>query len=130
MIAPTARPAIRKPLVLIVEDDDVLRDILLEVIRDIGAEAKGVETADDGLLAMESCPEIQLLLTDVKTPGGISGWDLAAAIYQQRPDLPVIIMSGYSFQPRAQLPPNACFVRKPCSLDALCQLVKARLGME
>jgi DNA-binding NtrC family response regulator len=114
-------------LVLVVEDDDTLRDILLEVIRETGAEVEVVATADDGLTTLKRRADIELLLTDVKTPGRLSGWDLAKAAYERRPNLPVIIMSGYSYQPGAELPPNACFVHKPCPLDTLVAMVKARL---
>jgi DNA-binding NtrC family response regulator len=117
----------RKPVVLIVEDDELLRSLLVEVIADTGADVEAVTTAEDGLSALKQRSDIELLLTDVKTPGCISGWDLAKAACEQRPHLPVIIMSGYSFQPGAELPPNACFVQKPCSLDTLCCLVKTRL---
>lgn len=116
------------PVVLIVEDDRLLLDLFMDVIRETGADVEGVLTADEGLEALARRTDIRLLLTDVKTPGRLNGWDLAKAVYAQQPNLPVIIMSGYSFQPGAELPPNACYVHKPCPLDTLCDLVTARLA--
>ena len=118
-----------KPLVLIVEDDEVLLTLLLEVIQEAGADGACASTADEGLRALEGRSDIALLLTDVRTPGRLSGWDLAAAAYQRSPTLPVIIMSGYSYQPGSTLPPSACFIHKPCPLDTLTRLVKERLSM-
>lgn len=119
----------RTPVVLIVEDDQLLLDLFMDVIRETGADVEGVLTADEGLEAFARRTDIGLLVTDVKTPGRLSGWDLAKAVYALQPTLPVIIMSGYSFQPGAELPPNACYVHKPCPLDTLCDLVTARLTL-
>lgn len=117
-----------KPQVRIVEDEELLLELFIEVISETGAEVHGVPTADAGLEAFRQTPGIALLLTDVKTPGRLKGWDLAKAAYGPRADTPVIIMSGYSYDPDAQLLPNATFIRKPCSLDMVRRLVKARLG--
>jgi DNA-binding NtrC family response regulator len=116
-----------KPIVLVVEDDELLRALLIEVISEAGAFVEAVGTADAGLRAFEQCPAIDLIVTDVMTPGVLSGWDLAAAVYARKPELPVIITSGYSSALTPQLPGNACFLPKPWSLVQLTDLIKARV---
>lgn len=119
-----------KPRILIVEDEELLLALFTEVIGELGVEVRGVVTADEGLAAFEQGPAITLLLTDVQTPGYLNGWDLAKAVYELRPQTPVIVMSGYAYLKGAELMPNATFIRKPCALGELCSLVKKRLGTD
>lgn len=116
-----------KPLVLIVEDDELLRALMVEVVTDADLRVEAVSTADAGLRAFEACPHIGLLLTDVRTPGILNGWDLAKTVCDRNPDVPVIITSGYCFEASSDLPCSASFIAKPWSLDQLCDLVKARI---
>lgn len=116
-----------KPVVLVVEDDELLRALLIEVISEAGAFVEAVGTADAGLKAFEQCPTIDLIVTDVMTPGVLSGWDLATAVHARKPDLPIIITSGYSSALTAHLPSNAYFLPKPWSLVQLTDLIKARV---
>lgn len=116
-----------RPLVLIVEDDELLRALMVEVVTDADLRVEAVSTADAGLLAFEACPHIGLLLTDVRTPGVLNGWDLAKTVCDRNPDVPVIITSGYCFEASSDLPRSASFISKPWSLDQLCDLVKARI---
>ena len=116
-----------RPLVLIVEDDELLRALMVEVVTDADLRVEAVGTADAGLLAFEACPHIGLLLTDVRTPGVLNGWDLAKTVCDRNPDVPVIITSGYCFEASSDLPRGASFISKPWSLEQLCDLVKARV---
>ncbi|MBA1245799.1 response regulator [Pseudomonas japonica] len=123
----TLKPRSALPHVLIVEDEELLRQLLADVIADLGTTVTAVETADAGAEVLAHTPAIDLLITDVRTPGQSSGWDLAAFAAARRPELPIIITSGFSVQ-TCPLPASAVFVGKPWRLDALCELVKARLG--
>jgi DNA-binding NtrC family response regulator len=117
-----------KPVVLVVEDDELLRALLIEVISEAGAFVEAVGTAEAGLRAFEQCQAIGLIVTDVVTPGPLTGWDLAKAVHEQRPELPVIITSGYAYQAGYELPANASFLPKPWSLVQLMDMVKARFS--
>ncbi|MBA1245465.1 response regulator [Pseudomonas japonica] len=116
------------PSIMIVEDEDLLRELLTEAFSEMGVAVSAVATADDGLTAFEKNTAFDLLVTDVRTPGRMNGWDLAKAVYDQRPNVPIIITSGYSAeQHNNELPPSACFVQKPWSLESLCELAKTLL---
>lgn len=119
-----------EPVALIVEDDDVLRELLSEVIHDMGWVVYTAGTADAGLLAFNDHHELNLIITDVTTPGTLNGWDLATAVYAARPDLPVIVTSGYCRQFDRMLPPSACFLKKPWSLNVLCSMIEQRSGLQ
>jgi YesN/AraC family two-component response regulator len=91
-----------------------------------------VSSADgpDALEVLAMLPRVDLLLTDVVMPGGLSGLDLAAAAQARRPDLKVIFMSGYlpdSFDPasRARIRP---LLPKPFTASELSRLVSEVLG--
>lgn len=116
-----------KSVVLVVEDDELLRQLLTDVVSDTGAIVDAVATAEAGLKVFKHRKDLDLVLTDVNTPGCINGWDLAKAIYEKRPDLPVIISTGYGYQLNSQLPPSASLLPKPWALDELCSMVKTCL---
>jgi CheY-like chemotaxis protein len=80
--------------VLLVEDEFLIRLTLSEALADEGYEVLEAETGDDALAVLRSDPSIVLLLTDIQLPGSLTGINLAAAARAERPDLPVIYMTG------------------------------------
>ncbi|MCR6687661.1 response regulator [Pseudoxanthomonas sp.] len=109
--------------VLLVEDQLELRDLLADVLQDLGMD---VRTADDGqsaLRILESHP-CDMLFSDIHMPGPTSGIDLAAHVLATRPAARVILASGH---PRFQLPPlpaGAHFLQKPFRLNQFMELVR------
>jgi PAS domain S-box-containing protein len=85
--------------VLLVEDDEMFRGLLAEVLEALGYRVIAAASPDDAVEAvgrLESrADRIDLLVTDLVMPGR-SGYDLSRELRQQRPDLKVILMSGYS----------------------------------
>ncbi|HEY3862069.1 MAG TPA: PAS domain S-box protein [Verrucomicrobiae bacterium] len=96
-----ARPAKTSPggheTILVVEDDLNLRELVSSLLRHYGYR---VLQASHGKEALEvwrtQSDEIDLLLTDMMMPEGISGWELAEQLQAQRPELKVVYSSGYS----------------------------------
>lgn len=84
------------PIILLVEDDDAVRGLLQHIL---GREGFTVLTAGDGpsalALAQTHSGKIDLLLTDISMPR-MNGRELADRIHAERPDLPVLFMSGYA----------------------------------
>ena len=82
--------------ILIAEDDDAFRAVLLRVLKEQGYNALAASTAGEALsLAKEHTGEIQLLLTDMRMPGK-TGAELAEELLQSRPDIGLLYMTGYS----------------------------------
>ena len=83
--------------ILVVEDEEDVRDFVVEVLKSRGY---SVFSAVSGVHALERWPQyrqqIQLLLTDLVMPGGVSGHDLAERLTRDAPHLKVIYTSGYS----------------------------------
>ena len=127
---PPRAPARGRPSgrVLLVEDDDMFRGLVREVLARAGYE---VVEARDPAEALTACGEgagsVDLLVSDVVMPGG-SGVELAAELRSRFPGLRVVLMSGYSDEALASrdLGERAAddFLEKPFSLDELLRRVR------
>ena len=87
--------ASRGETILVVEDDPEVRRLSAGLLRNLGYQI--VEAADgrEALRALAAAPRVDLLFTDVVLPGGMSGFNLAAEVKIDHPELPVLFTSGY-----------------------------------
>jgi two-component system, NtrC family, response regulator PilR len=85
--------------ILVVDDDDVIRETLCELLSEDHA-CQTADTAEQALLKLES-QAFDVVLTDISMPG-LSGFDLLNRLVQLYPGTPVIIISGLSDQEQAQ----------------------------
>ncbi len=83
-----------RPVVLIVDDDGMVRDAAAVMFEQVGAAALQAASAAEALRILAATPAIALLFTDVRMPD-MPGLDLAAAARRRRPDLKVVLTSGY-----------------------------------
>ncbi|HEY6432802.1 MAG TPA: ATP-binding protein [Acetobacteraceae bacterium] len=99
-----ARPRASKPgapkpgsgTVLVVEDDADVRDLVLAQLQDLGYQVLAAANGPEALQLLDNGgPDIDLLLTDVIMPGGLSGVELVLAARQRRPALRAALTSGY-----------------------------------
>jgi PAS domain S-box-containing protein len=110
---------------LVVEDDASVRTAVVRALRGAGYTVTEAKQAEEALAAIASEPGIDLLITDMIMPG-MPGTTLLAEARAHRPDLPAIVLSGYSEQPANELwhlPDRAVFVEKPVSPAALIRCV-------
>ncbi|KQZ06254.1 histidine kinase [Caulobacter sp. Root1455] len=108
--------------VLLVEDDVEVGDLIAAMIDELGHMVSRAATADEALAIARGDPTLGLVITDVIMPGGKSGVDLAVILASERPELPILLTSGYTGQDlmRANETPWP-LLRKPYALDALAQ---------
>jgi DNA-binding NtrC family response regulator len=113
--------------ILVVDDDDVIRDTLCELLsQDHSCQAAG--TAEDALAKLQAQP-FDVVLTDISMPG-LSGMELLGRVLQLYPRTPVIIISGISDQDQAQsLISQGAFdyLLKPFRLEVVEESVKRAL---
>jgi CheY-like chemotaxis protein len=111
--------------VLLVEDEDAVRSACRRILERAGFNVLEASNGSE-VLAELGDRQIDLLLTDVIMPGGVSGRDLADRLQQDRPDLQVLFMSGYNadaIATRGVLDPGINIVEKPfTSADLLGKL--------
>jgi len=107
--------------VLVVEDEAVVRSLVVETVADLGYRVLEADTGDAGLRFARSSAAIDLLITDVGLPG-MNGRQLADAARMLRPDLKVLFITGYAHNAAiggALLEPGMAVLLKPFSLEAL-----------
>ena len=114
--------------ILVVEDDNLIRLILVEELEDAGYHVKEAETGDQavGVLANIDRP-LTMLITDIHMPGRLSGIDLAAHVQQHHPGVPIIYTTG---RPDAlarlhHLEERQALVRKPYTPDDVIKQVQS-----
>nr|WP_257033276.1 PAS domain S-box protein [Pigmentiphaga litoralis] len=108
-------------VVLVIEDETVVRDLVVEVLQDLGYQT--IEAADgpSGLKVLQSAARIDLLITDIGLPG-LNGRQVVDAARQQRPELKVLFMTGYAENATIAngfLEPGMQMITKPFAIDAL-----------
>lgn len=88
-------PEERKPVVLVVEDEAMIRLALSDYLQDCGFVVLDVGNAAEAIAALETKAfAVDVVLTDVRMPGEMDGFGLARWIRQHRPGLPVLITTG------------------------------------
>jgi len=93
--AVVARP-LEGRLVLLVEDDDKVRDVVRKQLSALGCAVLEAESGHEAADMVENIPAIALVLSDIVMPGGMDGRALARFVRRFRPELPVVLMSGYA----------------------------------
>jgi PAS domain S-box-containing protein len=119
--------------ILVVEDDDLVRKLAVRVLSGLGYH---VLEAGDGIAALALLPEIShidLLLTDVVLPRGLSGPDVAKMFLEARPATKVLYMSGYTRDVainNGSLGDDAALLFKPFPKGELARKVRETLARE
>ena len=120
---PERRIADARPLhVLLVEDDPEVAELAQAMLRELGHRITFADTVEMALAALKTTPDLDLLLTDVVMPGPRNGVDLARLASALKPDLPILLTSGYTGEALddAEAAPWP-LLRKPYTLDVLAR---------
>lgn len=116
--------------VLVVEDEALVRMLVVQTLEDAGFEVTEAEEAVGALAALRADPRIRLVVTDLGLPG-LDGRRLADRARAERPGIKVLFMTGYATDiVLADLAPTeGCdLIAKPFTLDDLTARAKALLG--
>jgi CheY-like chemotaxis protein len=101
--------------VLVVEDEFIIRFSLTEILSDAGFSTIGVADAQGAMAALEGgYHDICAVLTDIRIPGVIDGWEVARRARELQPSIPVIYMTGDSAAQRQRNGvPGSVLLQKP-----------------
>ncbi len=111
--------------ILLVEDDIEVAKVTAELLRDLGCEAVTVRDGRGALALLDSDPTIELVISDIVMPGGMSGVELARTLRETRPGLPVLLATGYSQYAEQVVEDGFILVEKPYRRDALTASIRA-----
>src|ERR1700755_2069708 len=109
-----------KPVVLIVEDEVLIRMMAVDAFLEAGFEVHEADHAAAALLAHGAAPQVHILFTDVNMPGDLNGIDLAEQLKAEFPALHVIITSALPILRPVDHPP-ATVVSKPYETHRVSQ---------
>jgi CheY-like chemotaxis protein len=84
------------PRIMLVEDHAQLRAVLERVLGSLGYRVRSVSTGDEALQALQSGETVDLVFSDVRMPGRTDGLALANWVRQNRPQIRVLLQSGYA----------------------------------
>jgi CheY-like chemotaxis protein len=116
------------PVVLVVEDEPLLRMLAVEVVEEAGFVAIEARDADEAVILLESRTDIALLFTDINMPGSMDGLKLAHAVRNRWPPIKILVVSGQQQLQSFDLPSNSCFVGKPYQASALVEELRSMVG--
>ncbi|QCI12096.1 response regulator [Pseudomonas putida] len=107
---------------LVVEDDDIVRMLMVEVLDELGYQTIEAENAAVALEVLQDpSQKLALLMTDVGLPD-MRGEELAGRAREIRPQLPILFASGYAES--VKVPEGMYLIGKPFSIDQLRDKVK------
>lgn len=112
-----------RPLVLVVEDEPLLRLFAVDMIEDAGFETVEAANSTEAVAILESRPDIRIVFTDVDMPHGIDGIRLAACIRDRWPPIKIIITSGKPLPRRVNIPAETVFFPKPFRQDKVIEIL-------
>lgn len=107
--------------VLVVEDEALVREVLCEDLREAGYLVDEAERGDDAIAALQR--GFDVLLTDIRLPGRLTGWDVAEAARRASPDIQVIYMTGYTPDLPRQVS-GSQLISKPCTGSEIVALMQ------
>jgi PAS domain S-box-containing protein len=116
--------------VLVVEDEPVVRGVILEILHDQGYRTLEAADGPSGLRILRNDKRIDLLITDVGLPG-MNGRQLADQARETRPDLKILFITGYAESVAIAdgfLQPGMEMITKPFELDVLSRRIRAMIS--
>jgi PAS domain S-box-containing protein len=114
--APSSRQ-IALPCILVVDDEDAVRDVLVRLIEELGYAVISAADGAQALAVIEGATSLDAVVIDLTMPG-MSGGVLVQEVRHRRPQLPVIVCSGYDRE-RKGMPAAEGFLAKPFRIEVL-----------
>ncbi len=116
--------------VLVIDDEPVVRMLVVDVLEELGYAALEASDGPEGLKVLQSKARVDLLISDVGLPGGLNGRQVADAARALRPDLKVLFITGYAENAvlnNGHLEHGMHVVTKPFAVEDLARRIRAIL---
>jgi CheY-like chemotaxis protein len=122
--------AVQRPVILVVEDDFLIRIDAVEMIEAAGFDVVEAANADEAIEILEARLDIAVVFTDIQMPGSMDGLKLAAAIRGRWPPIKIVATSGFVDVRTVDLPDGGRFLRKPYSSAEIVGTLRELTGAE
>ena len=123
------RSVAKNPVILIVEDEPLVRELEADILVGAGFRLLEAKTADEAFELLRRGAEVHAVFTDVDMPGSIDGFEFARLVHQGWPDVAIVVSSGKMRPGRGDLPEDAIFIAKPYRPAQLVERVRDALGL-
>lgn len=114
----------RAGVVLVVEDEVLIRMGAVDLVESAGFEAVEARDADEAIQILEARSDIGLVFTDVDMPGTMDGLKLCRYIRERWPPVRLIVASGMAILDQSQLPEGARFFPKPYVEQSIVEAIR------
>ena len=118
-----------KTVILIVEDEALIRMSAVQMLEDAGFATVDVSNADDAIKILELRDDIRAVFTDINMPGTLDGLRLARAVKGRWPPIHLILTSGLVLPGEEDLPADGRFIRKPYQAEHVIATLRELLGL-
>jgi CheY-like chemotaxis protein len=115
-------------VVLVVEDDMLLRMRAVDMVEDAGYICVEAVDADEAVAILESRSDIALLFTDIQMPGSMDGLGLAHSVHDRWPPIKIILVSGQLKLASIDIPANSRFFGKPLEAKVMIAQIQSMIG--
>lgn len=116
-------PRLDAPIILVVEDDWILRQAIVDELSAAGWETREAESGETALEILEGGEPVDLLVTDISLGGSVDGWQVANACRKQDSDFPVIYVSA-NIERDPRRVEGSVFLSKPCVMSKLVEVCR------
>ena len=113
---------------LVVDDEPVLRMILVDLLEGEGYAVEEASNAAEALEVLQALPSIRIVVTDIQMPGSMDGLRLARYIRDAYPPIALIVSSGTVRPEQGALPDDAVFLSKPVDHRELLRVIEDRVS--
>ena len=117
-------PAASRQLVLVVEDEGLVRMNAVEMIEEAGFSLLEASDADDAIRILETRRDITVIFTDIEMPGSMNGIKLAHAVRDRWPPIKIIATSGHYGFRECDLPTGGRLLPKPYTLPQISEALR------
>src|SRR6266436_10316849 len=115
-------------VVLVVEDEMLLRMRAVDMVEDAGYTPVEAVDADEAVAILESRSDIALMFTDIQMPGSMDGLKLAHAVHERWPPIKIMLVSGQMNLLNLDLPPCSKFFGKPLEAKEMIAEIQSMIG--
>jgi two-component system, NtrC family, sensor kinase len=113
--------------VLLVEDDVEVRNVAGELLQGMGCQVIQASDGRSALAVLERDRAVELVISDIAMPGGLSGLELARIVRQRYPGIPILLSTGYSQYAPQVVSEGFTLVEKPFRPDTFAASIRAAI---